>query len=550
MAVYTAANGVSKQIFEWTGFFLGPALCIGCLLGLPRTYLHVASETNRQSLPAVGQQRSAEHGTGISPHGDVAHEGPALERRDFSWEGRATLAVMVWMAVWWLSEAVPITVTALLPLAVFPLLGATTMEDAAAPYAHHLIFLYFGGFILAFAMEKCGLGTRIALNCLLITGTTASRMVAGFMLSTALLSAFVSNTATTAMMLPIAMSTIGLLRQGRTSDASTAVDRFGACLLLAIAYSASIGGVATIIGTPPNAFLVGFLADSISPMYRMEISFVGWLPIGLSMVALFLPLVYWLLTRCLFPITDLVLDGGQELVHRQLQRLGRVSRAERMTAVVFLSTVACWLFRPLLTSLVLPWGDGELRPLGGLTDTGIVMVATIMLFILPLDWKRRQFLMDWQTASKTPWDILLLFGGGLSLAYAIRANGVAEYLASYTTMVGDTSDLLVIVAVSAAIVFLTELTSNVATTTSLVPVLAALAPGLGIHPVRLVVPAAIAASCAFMLPVATPPNAIVFGSGYIRLPQMVRAGIGLNLLSIVLIPLVTETVAWWCLSGQ
>ncbi len=551
-----------KTRVEWIGFFLGPTLCLLGLVALPESYSlgsAVGPTGAADSRPQADSRGDRAPMTVVPPTGTVetakADPGETVRRPpdhvEFSWAGRATLSVMAWMAVWWLTEAVHITVTALLPLVLFPLLGAATMRDAASPYAHYLIFLYFGGFMLAFSMEKWGLGRRMALLCLSIIGTSAPRMIAGFMLVTALLSAFVSNTATTAMMLPIAMSTIGLLRAEQTVDGSGGyIDRFAVCLLLSIAYAASIGGVATIIGTPPNAFLVGFLSDTIAPEFRTEISFVGWLPIGLALVGLFLPAMYAIMTGLLFPIRGMVLPGGAEMVHRELRGLGPMRRGEWLTTYVFAGTVTAWLTRPLLQSIQWSWQDATVTPFAGLTDTGIAMTAALLLFVLPVDARRRKFVMDWSTASRTPWDILLLFGGGLSLAAAVQNNGVAEFLGSFTGRIAHVPDIVLVLAVTAAIVFLTELTSNVATTTSLVPVLAALAPGLGIHPVRLAVPAAIAASCAFMLPVATPPNAIVFGAGYIRLPQMIRAGLVLNIVSIALVTLVSETVARWWLLGQ
>lgn len=499
------ADSKQKIAIQWIGFFLGPILASVCLWLLPSQF---------ESAQSVSTE--------------------------FSWAGRATLAVMVWMGVWWLTEAIDISATALLPLVLFPLLGATNIKDAAAPYADHLIFLYFGGFVLALSMQRWGLGKRIALMTLLVIGTSAPRMITGFMLVTAVLSAFVSNTATTAMMLPIAISTIALLKnQDRESSSSEPnegkVNVFGTCLLLAIAYSASIGGVMTIIGTPTNAFLVGFLQKDISSEYTMEFSFVGWLPIGVSLVAVFLPLVYLMLTKVLFPIGGIQLTGGKKMIEKELVSLGSIQRGEWITFGVFSITVILWLVRPFITSFEFAWNGAAVRPLAGLTDTGIAMTAAMLLFVLPVDSKKREFTMNWATLEKMPWGILYLFGGGLSLASAVQANGVAEFMGSFTGKFGAMPAIVVVLAVTAGIIFLTELTSNVATTTSLVPVLAAVAPGLGIHPYLLIIPATVAASCAFMLPVATPPNAIVFGSGEITLSQMVRTGFWLNLIAIFIV---------------
>lgn len=494
---------------QWLGLIAGPVLCCVTLGVLPHEYL--AGDGN------------------LSP---------------FSWAGRATLAVMIWMAVWWLTEAVEISVTALLPIAVFPLLGATSIKEACFPYADPLIFLYFGGFIIALSMERWGLGERIALLTLRGVGTSAPAMVAGFMIVTAGLSAFVSNTATTAMMLPIALSVIGLVeQQARQGKLTTeGAERFATCLLLVIAYSASVGGVMTIIGTPTNTFLVGFVREQIAREYRQDFTFAGWLPIGVSLAGSFLPLIYVSLTRWLFPIAGIGLEGGRSTVAAALRDLGPVRRGEWITLVIFLLTVSLWLLRPLLTDIEFAWGDQRWQPLSNLSDTVIAMLGAMLLFLIPVSLSPAAFTMDWEHASRVPWGILLLFGGGLSLAAAVQANGVAEFIGSQTGQLAYVSPFLLVLLVTTVIVFLTELTSNAATTASLVPVLAALAPGVGMHPYLLIFPATIAASCAFMLPVATPPNAIIFGSGRVTVPQMVRAGLALNILAIALVVAVTWLV--------
>ncbi len=528
-----------RKIVQWLGFGMGPPLALACLLLLPTSYEVPAPELDKE----VASQPSEP--TAETP---IAAESPSTIRQEFSWAGRATLAVMVLMAVWWLTEAIDISLTALLPIVLFPLLGAADIKQATAPYANHLIYLYLGGFVIALSMERWGLGKRIALLTLRIIGTTASRMVFGFMLVTAVLSAFVSNTATTAMMLPIALSVIALLRgassagQEGADKSDPGVERFGTCLLLAIAYAASVGGIMTIIGTPTNAFLVGFLRDSIASEYQQDFSFAGWLPVGVSLAAMMLPIIYWLLTRVLFRIGGIQLAGGQQMIESELKQLGHVHRGEWNTLVVFVLTILAWLSRPLLAQWEWTWQGSVYQPFQGLSDTGIAMTAALALFMLPVDWRERAFTMDWKNTAKVPWGILLLFGGGLSLAAAVKANGVAEFLGSYAGNFGQLPTVLTILLVTAAIIFLTELTSNVATTTSLVPVLAALAPGVGLHPYVLIFPATLAASCAFMLPVATPPNAIVFGSGAITLPQMVRAGVWLNLISVVVVTLITMVV--------
>ena len=503
-----------RIVIQWTGLIGGPLLAIVCYWLLPVEY------------------QSADGG--MAP---------------FASAGRVTLAVMVWMGTWWLTEAVDVSVTALLPLGLFPLIGAGNMEQAAAPYANPFIFLFMGGFILALSMQRWGLGKRIALLTLRLVGTRPSNMIAGFMLVTAVLSSFVSNTATTAMMLPIAVSVVELLRRkqaGETDrDADTKnghVASFATCLMLCIAYASSVGGMTTIIGTPPNVFLISFLKDDIPEPYQMEISFVRWLLIGVPLAVILLPSVFLLMTRVLHPIRIRKIEGGKELIHAELLALGSPQRGEWVTFVMFLLTVFLWIFRTLLAKIQFDFGDVTLKPFAGLTDPGIVMLTALLLFVIPVDLKRCEFTMDWATARKLPWGILILFGGGLSLAEAVDRNHVAEFLGSQASYFGNLPPIVLVLVVVTGIVFLTELTSNFATTASLVPVLAALAPGFGVSPYLLVIPAAIAASCAFMLPVATPPNALVFGSGEVTLPQMARAGLLLNLISIVVITALTFLV--------
>lgn len=468
----------------------------------------------------------------------------AAETVTFSPAGRATLAVMIWMGIWWMTEAVPIFVTAMLPLLLFPLLGIGSIGATVQPYFAPVIFFFIGGFLLALAMDRWGLGKRIALQMLNITGTRPAQMVFGFMFATAVLSAFVSNTATTAMMLPIAMSVLALVHNNQSTASGDDLqrrDNLPICLLLGIAYSASIGGIATIIGTPPNIVLVGFLRENVAEAHRMNMSFVGWLPIGLAIAGVFLPLVYWMLTRVLYPINDAPIKGGDELIRRELDSLGQLKQGELITMIVFFIAATLWICRPLIT---------KHTPLTGLTDAQIAIGAALLLFLIPVrdtdnddgSKGRRTFVMTLGTAVRLPWTILILFGGGLSLARATGTHGVADFIGAQASVLVGLPPIVLIAIVVAGIIFLTELTSNTATTNVMLPILAGAAGGLGVHPYLLVFPAAIAASCAFMLPVATPPNAIVFGSGQISITHMMRAGIWLNLIGIVLVPLVTYFV--------
>lgn len=497
-----------KSLIQWTGLVAGPSIAIIVFLFLPSSY----HEANGQLV-------------------------------EFALSGRMTLSVMVWMAIWWLTEPIHISATALLPILLLPILGATSLKDAASPYAHPLVYLVMGGFLIALTMQKWRLDRRMALLTLNLVGSNPINMVGGIMAITAVLSAFVSNTATAAMMLPIALSIIELYHSNTaaTEDLSDDLDskNFALCALLGLAYAASIGGIATIIGTGPNSFLVGFIDETIAHQYRSEISFANWLVIGVPLTAIFLPITWFLLTRVIFPLKAKEIQGGHELIKSELAKLGSISLGEKLTFMVFILAAALWTFRPLIAKITIEISGQAVAIFQGLTDTGIAMLAVMILFVLPVDIKKREFALDWQTAVKIPWGILLLFGGGLSLSEAVQNTGVAEFIASQARHFDGLPTLALVVLVTAAVIFLTELTSNVATTTTLLPILAALAPGLGIHPYMLIVPATLAASCAFMLPVATPPNAIVFGSGEITMPEMMKAGIWLNLLGIVLITFVS-----------
>jgi solute carrier family 13 (sodium-dependent dicarboxylate transporter), member 2/3/5 len=478
---------------QWAGLLLGPVAAAIVLLVLPEAY-RAADGTTTPLTPAA----------------------------------QVTAATAAWMAVWWLTEAVHVSVTALLPIAVLPILGARTVEEATAPYAHPLIFLFLGGFLLALSMQKWGLDRRIALLTLRVVGDRPRWIVAGMMLATAVMSMWVSNTATVAMMLPIALSVVALVDRVRGAWGDEGAQaRFAVALLLGIAYGASIGGTGTIIGTPPNLFVVSFIRER----FGHDISFVQWMMLAMPLVAVFLPVGWLLLTRVLYPVPAGRLPGGAAAARQQYRALGPAGRGEWATFAVFVVTAVAWITRPLLVDLELL----GVRPLAGLTDTGIAVVAGLALFVIPVRPRERVFVMDWDTARGLPWGILLLFGGGLSLAAAIDESGVSAYLGHQAAMVGVVPTLLLVVGVTAAVVMLTELTSNTATTAALVPILAAVAPSLGVHPYVLIVPVALAASAAFMMPVATPPNAIVFGSGQVTMPQMMRAGLAMNLISIALV---------------
>ena len=461
------------------------------------------------------------------------YEGAAGEIASLGTGARGALAMMAWMATWWMTEAVDIEVTALLPLAAFPLLGVASFQETAFPYASDVVYLFLGGFVLAMGVERSGLARRMALRIVRLSGTKPAGIVAGFMAATASLSMFVSNTATAAMMVPIALGVIDLVEK-RCSGEDPAFRNFAIALLLAVAYSASVGGVGTIVGSPPNGILVRFVHQT----YGKEVSFARWMAIGMPFVLLFLPVVWLLLTRVLYPCRIPELADSRGFIEEEIRRLGPMGRRERTVLWVFAATVALWIFRPLLLGLRLAGS----APFAGLTDGGVAMLAALALFLAPVDFSRGIRAMDWKDAVRLPWGVLVLFGGGLSLAAAIENTGAAGFLAAAMGSLRGLPAMAVVTALTTATVFLSEVTSNTAQTATMLPILAAMAPSLGTHPYLLMVPCALGASSAYMMPVGTPPNAIVFGTGKMRIGQMIRAGFWLNLAGIVVIVALTRLI--------
>jgi len=442
-------------------------------------------------------------------------------------EAAKVAATTFWVAIWWMTEAIPIPVTSLLPLILLPLTGALEIGAVSTGYSDPLIFVFLGGFMIALAIERWGLHRRIALSIISIVGVTPARVVLGFMVATGFLSMWISNTATAMMMLPIGMAVVAQIAtlMGREGDSEEAMREgnfaFGTALMLGIAYAASIGGMATLIGTPPNIVLAGAAKELLG----IEISFARWMLIGLPLAIGGLLATWWYLARVAYKLGTKDIPGGLEVVREELRGLGGMSKAELAVLVIFGLTALAWIVRPWLIKPFAPNVD----------DAVIALTGAVALFIVPISLNRNQFLLDWETAKKLPWGIVLLFGGGLAIAAAFKATGLSEWLGTALTGLGSLPALLVLLAVVAIVVFLTELTSNTATATMLMPVMFALGTALAVDPLLLMVPAAIAASCAFMLPVATPPNAIVFGSNYVTIPQMARAGLWLNIGSIILV---------------
>lgn len=445
-------------------------------------------------------------------------------------EAQRVAAITLLMASWWISEAIPIPATSLLPIVLFPMLGISSTTEATLPYANHLIFLFMGGFIIALAMQRWDLHKRIALNVIRMTGFSSGRLVFGFMLASALLSAFVSNTATTVMMLPIGMAVITQITSELTHrEGESAISKLKPLalnLMLGIAYAASIGGVATLIGTPPNTVLAGYLAKT----YQFEITFAKWLIAGVPLVCIFLPLSWFWLTRIANPMPKIELPNAKEIIEDELRQMGPMHKAERWTLAIFALTSLGWIFRPWIV---------DIFPQPTMVkDATIAITGALLLFVIPVNFRKRIFVMDWEWAAKLPWGVLILFGGGLALAEGFKISGLAAWIVGQVSILETMPILVIVFGITTLVIFLTELTSNTATSTMLMPVLAGIAIGLGENPIILLAPAALAASCAFMLPVATPPNAIVFGSGHVTIPQMVRSGFGLNIIGIVLIPLI------------
>lgn len=439
-------------------------------------------------------------------------------------KGVAVLALGMWMVIWWITEAMPIPVTALLPMVLFPLLQITSAGEAAQPYGDPVIFLFMGGFILALALEKHNLHQRIALSLIRITGTSGNGIILGFTLATALISMWISNTATAVMMLPIASSVTALLSKDLVQADDVRFQKFATGLMLCIAYAASIGGMATIIGTPPNVVLVGYMKR----FYDLDVSFAKWMVLGVPLMILCLAALYFIVTRLLFKNDLPDIPGSRNIIQERLQAMGRLSREEKLVMAVFSVTCFFWIFRQNLNSLL----DKNI-----LDDTTIAMAGGIIMFLTPINVKQGKFILDWDDMRNLPWGILLLFGGGICLAEGMEKAGLVEIVGNYFSKQNDLSLGVLIFSLTTISMALTELMSNVALTTIFVPVVFGIADGFHLSPLWLAMPVTLAASCAFMLPVSTPPNAILFASGYIKIRQMIITGLLLNLFSLIIITL-------------
>ena len=452
-----------------------------------------------------------------------------LSQTSLTYKGIVVLSLGAWMVAWWVTESAPIPVTALLPMIMFPLFTVSSAREAAAPYGDSIIFLFMGGFMIALALEKHNLHQRIALNLIRLTGTSGNGIIMGFMLSTALISMWISNTATAVMMLPIASSVTNLLGKEISDIDRPKFERFATGLMLSIAYAASIGGIATIIGTPPNVVTVGF----IKRFYDADVSFAKWMVIGIPTMLAILASCYVIITKILYPNRLQSIDGSSALISGKIKELGPISREEKRVLIIFAFTCFLWIFRQNINALI----DINL-----LDDTTIAMTGGILMFVTPIVLRNGKFLLEWPDMKNLPWGILLLFGGGLSLAQGMEDAGLVQLVGDQIARQGNLSTTTLVITLSGISMFLTELMSNVALTTIFVPVVLGIADGLQINPVILAIPVAFSASCAFMMPISTPPNAILFASGYISVRQMMRAGILLNLFSLIIITIATLTI--------
>jgi len=443
------------------------------------------------------------------------------------------LGLAVWMIVWWVSDEVPMAITALLPLIIFPAAGILPMKVAATNYANPTIYLFLGGFIIAIGMEKSGLHLRFALQLIRYFGQTANGIIWGFLLATALISMWVSNTATALMMLPIAASVINLMKERSSHEEdSPGFRNFSLCLMMGIAYSANIGGAATLIGTPPNVVLVAIVKSQLG----VTLSFAKYLLLGFPIMIIMLGIAYWMLVKIFYPNHIGAVGDLDELIKKKLNELGAWSRREKVVAVIFGLTAILWVFGGVINS----WLGRDL-----LDDTIVALLGAVLMFVLPISLRKRKFVLTWEDTKGLPWNILLLFGGGLCLAAGMSEVGLMNVIGHFVTDNLSVSPLVLLIVLTGIMLLMTELMSNVALATIFIPVVIVIAQSVGENPVLFAMSVAIASSFAFMLPIATPPNAIVYGTGYIKMAQMIKSGLWLNLISIVVISTVVWLLGHW-----
>ncbi|MFZ4451178.1 SLC13 family permease [Salibacterium aidingense] len=443
---------------------------------------------------------------------------------DLSAAAQTVLAATLWIATWWITEAIPIPATSLLPIILLPLFGAVDVDTVVSSYGNDIIFLFLGGFFIATAMEKWNLHKRIALNIIDFIGTSTNRIILGFMVATSFLSMWVSNTASTMMMIPIGMAIVYQVTEAlKEEEGNKDLKKFEKAIIFGIGYAGTIGGLGTLIGTPPNSLLAG----TVEELYGVEISFAGWMAFAVPVVAILLVSAWVYLTKIIYPINMKQLPGGRELIKQEKTALGHIGPEEKAVLAVFVFAAFMWITRTFI------WED--IVSLPEISDGMIAITATLLLFSIPSAHKEETKVLEWKDSKNIPWGILLLFGGGLAIASGFENTGLSNWMAEQLTVLEGMNFVLIVLVSTALVLFLTEITSNTATGTMILPVVASLAIALNIHPYALMVPCAMAANCAFMLPVGTPPNAIIFGTGKLKIIQMVQNGFWLNVLAIILI---------------
>lgn len=451
-------------------------------------------------------------------------------------------AVTSLMVIWWITEAIPIPATALVPIVLFPVLGILNPAEAAAPYADKIIFLFMGGFIIAMSMQRWGLHERIALHIIRIMGTSPRRLILGFMVATAFLSMWISNTATAMMMVPIAVAIIATILpkiDTKLEEMTQTQRNFSECLVISIAYAATIGGIATIIGTPPNGIFIAQV-EAIFPA-APQIDFFTWMKFGLPITCIFLPIAWVWLTYGAYRHMPETISHGKEIIQNRLKELGNIGQGEKWTLFVFVLTAVAWIFRTEkdIGGIIIP---GISTYLPYVHDSTIAIAGALLLFLLPVNRKERIYTMNWEWAKKIPWGILILFGGGIALSKAFIASGLAKVIMEHMTVLHGLPILVLMLIVALIISLLTEVTSNTAMASVMIPIMAVTSVSMGIYPYILMLTAAFTCSMAFMLPVATPPNAVAYGSGYVTMQDMIRSGWVLNLIGILLITVLMFTL--------
>ncbi len=460
-------------------------------------------------------------------------------------QAQRTLAVAILMALLWITEAIPIPVTAMIPLIAFPLFRIQPMKHVVSAYGDSNIFLFLGGFFIATTMQRWELHRRIALTIIKIIGYGPQRLILGFMVATAFLSMWISNTATAMMMYPIGLAIVIQIREMQLPDEKLHknLSNFETALMLSIAYAASIGGIGTLIGTPPNIVF----AASVRSLFPQAppIGFLQWMLIGLPFMLIFTPITWLILVRMVFPVKQLTLTDSKDVIQNQIDRLGRMTKAEKYTLAIFVLTALGWVFREniALGSIIIPGWSNMLGVEKFVNDATVAIFSAVLLFFIPVNFNEKTFLLNWEWAVKIPWGILILFGGGIALAGGFHESGLAAWIGNNLKFFSQVPILVMIVLTCLILTFLTELTSNTATATIFMPIMAATSLAMGVHPYLLMIPATISVSCAFMLPVATPPNAIIFGSGCVTVPQMAKAGLLLNFSGVIVVTLLVYVLA-------